>query len=223
MEEYLRELRKEFEAHRNEEYAKQQSAYMRYKFIFFGFNSTLRREIAKPFLDKNYLPDKAEFHPIIQALWEMPQRDYQMFALDFMKRYVRKIEESDMEIFEYTITHKSWWDTVDFIAATMLGAYFKKFPELRQQYVDKWLSSGDIWLQRSALLFQLKYKEEFDTSLLTYTIKPLLGSKEFFINKAIGWMLRQYGKSNPDWVINYVKETPELANLSKREALKHLG
>lgn len=117
------------------------------------------------------------------------------------------------------ITHQSWWDTVDFIATKLLGAYFKTYPEEKEKYVNKWLKSNNIWLQRSALLFQLKYKTDLDTVLLSCTITSLLGSKEFFINKAIGWVLREYSKSNPEWVIDFVNEN-HLTALSKREALR---
>jgi 3-methyladenine DNA glycosylase AlkD len=76
-----------------------------------------------------------------------------------------------------------------------------------------------MWLQRSAILFQLNYKDKTDTDLLTYIINPLSGSKEFFINKAIGWALRNYGKTNPDWVIEFTERTT-LSSLSLREALR---
>jgi len=101
----------------------------------------------------------------------------------------------------------------------LMGDYFKMYPEQIKKYVDKWLASGNMWLQRSALLFQLKYKKDLDEELMAYTINNLLGSKEFFINKAIGWMLREYSRTNPDWVIEFADKT-ELNNLSKREALR---
>lgn len=90
---------------------------------------------------------------------------------------------------------------------------------MQKPKVEEWIASENMWLQRLALLFQLKYKDEVDTQLLQYVINELLGSKEFFINKAIGWSLRQYSKFNPDWVVEFVAKTP-LENLSKREALK---
>lgn len=119
------------------------------------------------------------------------------------------------------VTHKSWWDTVDYISIKLMGAYFKKFPEQRELYVKKWLASENIWLQRSALLFQLKYKENLDTTILSNAINYLVGSKEFFINKAIGWVLREYSRTNPKWVVDFVEKT-NLNSLSRREALSLL-
>ena len=97
--------------------------------------------------------------------------------------------------------------------------YFKLYPEQRQIYVKNWLASGNFWLQRSAILFQLKYKDQVDTEMLSHVITSLLGSKEFFINKAIGWMLREYSKTNPSWVVNFA-ERHKLEKLSQKEALK---
>jgi 3-methyladenine DNA glycosylase AlkD len=118
------------------------------------------------------------------------------------------------------VTNKSWWDTVDFIAVKLIGNYFKVFPELKEDYINKWIASENIWLQRSALLFQLKYKKDLDPKLMAYTIKQLLGSKEFSVNKAIGWVLREYGRTNPNWVLDFVNTTSTISNLSKKEALR---
>lgn len=143
-----------------------------------------------------------------------------MFGQELVNKYSKQLAKEDIALLEYMVTHKSWWDTVDYIAASTMGTYFKLYPGLRKKYVKKWLTSDHMWLQRSALLFQLKYKDELDNELLSYAIKQLLGSKEFFINKAIGWILRQYSRVNPKWVKDFVRDNPTLANLSKREALR---
>ena len=80
-------------------------------------------------------------------------------------------------------------------------------------------ASGNIWLQRTAILFQLKYKQETDTTLLASTIRQLCHTDEFFLNKAIGWALREYGKTHPDWVLDFTEKTV-LHPLSRREGLR---
>jgi len=154
-------------------------------------------------------------------LWHKPQRDYHYFAQELLFKYHQHFEKKDITIFEFMAVHNSWWDTVDFIATKLMGTYFKKFPENRKIYVEKWLKSNNIWLQRSALLFQLKYKERLDTQVLAAAINSLIGSKEFFINKAIGWVLREYSRTNPQWVLDFVYNT-NLHSLSRREALRLL-
>ena len=219
MKDFLKTLKLEFESNKNPKIAKEQKAYMRNQFEFLGIKTPIRREIQKPFLVKEYLPPKEELSKLIKILWEKPEREFHLFGQELVFKYIKKFEKKDINLLEYMVVHKSWWDTVDFIAAKLMGVFFKKFPEERVICVDKWLKSGNIWLQRSALLFQLKYKQDTDTELLTSTINSLLGSKEFFINKAIGWVLREYSKTNPEWVESYVYQT-ELHSLSRKEALR---
>ncbi len=219
MNDFIKALEREFEKHANDKIARGQKAYMKNRFDFYGIKSPIRREIQKPFLMKKYLPPKSFLEEIVRTLWEKPQREYQYFSQELAFKYVNQPEKKDVELIEYMVTHKSWWDTVDFIAAKLAGAYFKNYPEQRELFVEKWLDSGNIWLQRTSLLFQLNYKDDLDKEMLSYVINALLGSKEFFINKAIGWILRQYGKTNPEWVIAFTNATP-LSNLSRKEALR---
>jgi 3-methyladenine DNA glycosylase AlkD len=216
---FIDTLKIAFEQHINTNIALEQKAYMRNQFEFYGLKAAERREIQKPFFNKQFLPDKSELNIIVKILWEKPQRDYQYFSQELTFKYVKQLEQKDIKLFEYMVTHKSWWDTIDFIAAKLMAAYFKTFPEQKVKYVQKWLKSNNMWLQRSALLFQLKYKKELDTELLSFSINALLGSKEFFINKAIGWILREYSKTNPKWVLEFVNKTA-LNSLSKKEALR---
>lgn len=221
MKEFIPLLTSEFKNQENPKIALEQKAYMRNKFEFFGLKAPVRREIQKPFLAKEYVPNKSELHALVKDLWLKEQRDFQLFAQELVFKYVNKLEKKDIELFEFMITTKSWWDTVDFIAYKLVGAYFKMYPEEIETIINKWLASKNIWLQRTALLFQLKYKKELDTRILSYCINSLLGSNEFFINKAIGWVLREYSSTNPNWVIAFVDET-KLHSLSRREALRLL-
>jgi len=219
IEDFIETLALELQKNANVKIAIEQKAYMRNQFEYYGIKTPQRREIQKPFFVKQFLPKKREAVQIVKALWNKPHRDYQYIAQELMFKYSQQFEEKDMAILEFMVVNKSWWDTVDFIATKLMGAYFKTYPKKRKAFVTKWLKSNNIWLQRSALLFQLKYKEELDTRLLEYTIEPLLGSKEFFINKAIGWLLRDYSRVNPQWVLDYVHNTA-LNSLSSREALR---
>lgn len=225
MQTYLKTLQSEFESHANPKIAAEQKAYLRNQFEFFGIKTTHRRELYKPFLTKEFLPKKTQLSEIVKTLWQKPQREYHYFAQELAFKYKNELEKEDLELFEFMVLTNSWWDTVDFIAPKLIHQYFKSFPNERDFYIKKWLDSNNIWLQRSAILFQLKDKEKLDTDLLTFVIDFLTSSKtsskEFFINKAIGWILREYSKTNPKWVLDFVKNNElELSNLSKREALK---
>jgi len=219
MSDFIQFLEAEFRSQANPQVAAEQKAYLKGRFEFFGLKTPIRRDIQKPFLDKNYLPPKSELEPLVRELWAKPEREFHYFAQELTHKYTKQFEESDIDLFEFMAMHWSWWDTLDFIAPKLMGDYFKKYPQKRNLYIDKWLDSGNMWLQRACLIFQLKYKTELDTELLSRLIERLLGSKEFFINKAIGWMLRDYSRINPQWVIRFV-EMHELSNLSRKEALR---
>lgn len=221
MQTYLNTLQTEFQINGNPEYAAKQKAYLKNQFEHFGLSATERRAIQKPFMIKEFLPEKSELQDIVIAAWEKPERDFHYFAQELAFRYKKQLEEIDIQLFEYMITHKSWWDTVDFIASKLVNEYFINFPNQRDFYIDKWLTSDNIWLQRTTLYFQVKHKKQMDLVLLTKVIKSLASSEAFFVQKAIGTVLREYSRIDADWVVEFVN-TYELSKLSHREALRLL-
>ena len=216
---YINSLESEFQRNGNSVIAQEQKAYMRNQFDYYGIKAPERRVIQKLFLVKQNLPPKPDLATVVKVLWKKPQRDFQHFGQELTFKYVKQYRQSDIGLLEYMVTNKSWWDTVDFISVKLIGSYFRKYPKQRDHQIAAWMESENIWLQRSCLLFLLKYKQDLDKEFLSSVIKPLLGSKEFFINKAIGWVLREYSKTNSGWVIQYVDKTA-LESISKREALR---
>lgn len=152
----------------------------------------------------------------------MPEREFQNVALDMLERRVKKLDKSYIGLFETLITTKPWWDTIDPIASKLIGSFMLKYPELIEDYPEKWIASGDMWLQRTAILFQLKYKAKTNVPLLFRYIDNCSESREFFIQKAIGWALREYAKTDAAAVRRFVQER-RLAPLSRREALKGMA
>jgi 3-methyladenine DNA glycosylase AlkD len=216
---YLSPLIASFRKHHDPDAARWMAAYMKNKFAFLGIKTPLRIELFKTFLKENSLPQQAELHAVISALWDLPEREFQYVAVSLFDKFKKDYREDDISLTEKIIIEKSWWDTVDGIAAWIAGDYFRKFPEKIQPVTRRWMDSGNMWLQRSALLFQLRYKQHTNEDLLFGYIKELTSSPEFFIRKAIGWTLREYSKTNPGRVQQFVDQTP-MAGLSKKEALK---
>jgi 3-methyladenine DNA glycosylase AlkD len=145
----------------------------------------------------------------------------QYCAIELAAKYSKVWEMSFIEIIGFCIMNKSWWDSVDAIASLLSGPYFKKYPSKIKSVTGGWNRSDNIWLQRSSLLFQIKYRDTTDNALLSKYILRLSGSREFFIQKAIGWILREYAKTNPDWVKKFVAAN-NLKPLSVREALRNV-
>lgn len=197
-------------------------AYMKGHFDFFGIKSPKRRELQKQFLEVHGPP--IPFDPdVFRALWAANEREFQMFGLDLLRKQAKKAHENDLGLIEELIITKSWWDTVDGLSSWVCGPYFLKFPEKMRPVTDAWAISDNMWLRRASIIFQLGYKEKTDVKVLTDHIEKNLGSKEFFINKAIGWALREYAKTDPEFVRSYVgRMQTKLHPLSVREALKNL-
>lgn len=214
---YLIEL---FQQKANPKRAVSMKAYMRDKFDFFGVDATNRKEIERKIITD--LGKPVDTWPAeVKFLWNQPQRELQQVTQDISKRLKWYRKPDSIVLFEWMATHKSWWDTVDFIAANLMGPYFLEFPEKIDSITSRWNRSDDMWLIRCSIIFQLKYKEKVDLDLVYNYITPHLASKEFFIQKAIGWILREISKTNPDWVADLVDQH-ELKTVSKREAIKYL-
>ena len=218
---YLIPLVASLEQNANPIQAAPMKKYMRDQFEYLGIKGPQFKLLMKQHIAEHGLPPLAELDAIARELWSLPQREYQYTATSLIGRMENQLPSGFAKTFEYLIVHKSWWDTVDTLAGGTVGVHFRRFPAVREKTLAKWRKSDDFWLRRTCILFQLNYKEETDFDLLCNIIRENLGSTEFFINKAIGWSLRQYARTDPRAVKKFVKATP-LHPLSRREAMKHL-
>jgi len=196
--------------HREPDFAAWQEAYMRQKFSFFGVRQPIRKKIQRPFLQKATKEDTS-------VLWKKKEREYQYIAIDLLIRSA--LEQTDLKLLEWLITTKSWWDSVDLLATNVAGNFFVQFPNLVDETL-RWSTHENMWLRRSSLLFQLRYKEKTDEKRLFSYCERLAHEKEFFIQKAIGWALREYGKREPEKVEAFIK-THTFSPLTAREALRN--
>ena len=215
----VKKIKFDFEKAQNPDIAEGQKAYMKNLFPFLGIKAPVRDEIVKKHLKA--IPATLES---ALALWELEEREYQYASCMVLERYYKKatISQNDLSLIESLIQKKSWWDTVDWLAPKIAGLIFLKNLKLRS-ICDRWNESENMWLRRSSLICQLKWKEKTDHTRLFRYIDRLSHEKEFFIRKAIGWSLREYSKTNPKAVKNYVERQKEtLSPLSYREAIKHL-
>lgn len=197
-------------------------AYMKNRFSFYGIKAPLRKNITKEIVARHKTEVKNNAREIGLQLLQQKQREYHYVAMEILEKELRqKFTKADIALIETTITTDSWWDTVDFLAKYLLGNYLQQYPEEITAVISRFSDSDNMWLNRSALLFQLGYKTKTDAPLLFSLCHKHSGSSEFFIQKAIGWALREYAKTNPEAVRRFVSETM-LKPLSKREAIKNL-
>jgi 3-methyladenine DNA glycosylase AlkD len=219
---YVVPLKALFEQNANPAQAAPMKKYMRDQFEYLGIKTPQSLALQKELYSKNGLPEIAELDSILRDLWAFPQREFQYVALGLLGRCESKIPAKFIKTVEYLIVNKSWWDTVDSLAGGTVGVHFLRFPDVREKYLAKWRASDNFWLRRTTILFQLGYKQKTDFEFLCDIIRENLGSNEFFINKAIGWALRQYARTDPNAVKKFVNATKDLSPLSRREAMKHL-
>lgn len=226
----------EIRQHKNEENAEKQAAYLRHQFEFIGLKTPERRLLAKDFL-KEKKADKQIDWELVFEFWNLPEREFQYLALDYLHQMKKWFIFDDMEKIKKLIVSKSWWDTVDaldeLVGHLLLTGRKQATENDSTAYeqvktlVKEWAQAENFWIRRIAIDCQLSFKNQTDLELLSYNIeKNLLGSSfadEFFITKAIGWALRDLAKTNSAWVIKFIEEHEnKMAKLSIREASKHL-
>ena len=210
-----------FKEIQNQENAFAMSKYMKNNFSFFGIKTEERRHHFKAILKENQIEVAANARSIVLLLLKKPEREFHYCAIEIAIKELRgNYKKEDIQFIEQLITTHSWWDSVDTLAKYVLGAYLMAFPAEIDAVIHRLSHSENMWLNRSALLFQLGYKEKTDFNLLQKICEKHQTSKAFFIQKAIGWALREYAKTNPDLVRDFVL-TSNLKPLSKKEALKN--
>ena len=216
----LLDLITDLEENRNELLAESMSKYMQDKFRFLGVRGATRTEIYK-----KYFPDARKTKTIdwdfVESCWNKEEREFQYVVVYYLKAMQKFLKREDISRLKYLIVTKSWWDTVDLLAK-VVGSLVIRI-EGYDQIMLEWSKDSNIWLRRVAILYQLSLKDKVDEIILDNILVNNLGDSEFFINKAIGWALRNYSKFNPEWVREFIEKNKNgIANLSLREASKYL-
>lgn len=216
----LLDLITDFEENSNELLAESMSKYMQDKFRFLGVRGATRTEIYK-----KYFPDARKTKTIdwnfVENCWNKEEREFQYVVVYYLKAMQKFLKREDISRLKYLIVTKSWWDTVDLLAK-VVGSLVIRI-EGYNQIMLEWSKDSNIWLKRVAILYQLSLKEKVDKQVLERILVNNLGDNEFFINKAVGWALRDYSKFNPEWVREFIEKNKNgMANLSIREASKYL-
>jgi len=197
-------------------------AYMRDAFPFLGIKSPHRRLVSRQVLTGLPRPTEDDLRSVALNCWQLPEREYQYFAVDWLSRHAAVCTPGFLVTAETLITTKSWWDTVDALAAHVVGAIVARHPTTVST-MDSWILEENIWLVRTAILYQLKYKEDTDAVRLFRYCATQAGHPDFFVRKAIGWALREYARTDAAAVRRFVQANTTLSGLSVREALKHAG
>ncbi|NNE71294.1 MAG: DNA alkylation repair protein [Rhodothermales bacterium] len=195
--------------------------YMKSEQPFYGIKSPLRRRLIRAALKDHPIESREDFEEVVRALWAGEYRDEQYAALDIAESSRAYRGPQWWDLYEELLPEATWWDTLDWIAARLLGPILLQEPSRRAD-AAAWIAHPSVWMRRASLLVHLKHRDQTNVDDLAEAIETVQHEKSFWIRKAIGWVLRSYAETDPDWVIRFVKEHPELSGLSKREALRKI-
>lgn len=208
--------------------APEMQAYMKSAMPYYGVFTPGQRKLFRAVFAAHPLPDRAAWLATVRALWdEATHREerYAAIALTGAKEYAHW-QGPDLVpgLYRDLIVDGAWWDYVDDIATHRVGPLLHAAPEPVTPVMRDWSAGSDPWLRRSAIICQVGRKSGTDTELLALAIDRAAGERDFFLRKAIGWALREYAKTDPDWVRGFLADRAgRLSPLSVRVALTHLG
>ena len=213
------EIFNEFYANADPAQAEPMAAYMKNVCPFLGIPKPKRTALSKEFLRQSKKVITVDW-AFVGKCWSL-EREFQYLALEYIRVLAHLLSEDDIPKLRELAVTKSWWDTIDCLDR-IVGSVALSHPVINDTLLA-WSTDDNFWLRRLVIDHQLLRKEQTNTMLLEKILVNNLGQKEFFVNKAIGWSLREYSKTNPDWVRRFIAEHKAgLASLSVREASKYI-
>lgn len=219
---FLDDITKALEEKKDANHAERVSAYMRNQFQYLGVKKPVIADVQKNIFRKHAIKSRSTLEEILLELWAQEHREYKYVAMDLAKFHKKLWEPSILNTFKHMLCTSSWWDTVDDISEHLVGDLVKKYQSLEDE-VAGWINHDYMWLRRTAIIYQLFWKKETNEKILFNNCKVVMHEKEFFIRKAIGWALRQYSKTNPTAVREFIDQHRlSLSGLSIREGSKYL-
>lgn len=205
---------------KDEAKARSMAAYMKHLFPFSGINAPVRKQLTRPYLKASRTLSADELFALVTTYYQKEEREYQYFAIDLAVAHAARLSYTELLRYQPLVSEKAWWDSVDAwckLFSVWSLHHMDAFPELFAHFDQQ----PDFWQRRIALTMQLPFKEKTNPLLLEKAILFDQYTDEFFIQKAIGWALRQYSKTNPAWVQTFMN-THTLSSLAKREGGKYL-
>lgn len=218
----INELIKLFEANKNSEKAAKMKAYLRNQFEFLGISKPIRVDLEKEFLNSYKEADMDTILDVSLELCNLKYREYMYTSQQLLLKRVKDLTIDDVDKMMNLTLINSWWENTDGYMA-IIKKWLKYYPEHIESFVGKYYNKENFWLRRMAIIAQLTLKEQTNFSVLEKAIIYNFDDEEFFIQKAIGWALRDYSKYDKETVKNFIANNKDkMSKLSLREASKYL-
>jgi 3-methyladenine DNA glycosylase AlkD len=222
----LQQLRTELTRVADVAKAPRMQAYMKSAMPYHGVPSPTLKVVARALFADLALPSMEVWRRHVLGLWRGAGFREERYAALMLAgdRRARAFQAPDLlPLYEELIVTGAWWDYVDEVASDRIGPILLAHPAEMAPAMRSWSQSNDLWKRRASIISQLRFKGRTDPGLLYDCIGPSIGSREFFLRKAIGWALREYAKTDPEAVRRYVSDhEAELSGLSRREALRQI-
>ncbi|MCM0582066.1 DNA alkylation repair protein [Weissella diestrammenae] len=196
--------------------------YMKGNFRFLGVKTPERRTLSKPLLKASRSWSEALILEQVNGYWQRPEREYQLIAMDILVHNYRRLGAQTLDEISQFVDDHPWWDSIDTLRK-IIGLILRHQPEIWAYWSQYYLTHDSFWGRRIAITLQLQFKEKTDLVYLSTAIENDIQTDEFFIQKAIGWALREYAKTDAQWVTTFIAQHPLLSNLAVREATKNLS
>jgi 3-methyladenine DNA glycosylase AlkD len=206
--------------------AEKQQAYMKSAMPYYGLPAPRLKTVLRPLLS-GWAPDsRGQWEATILALWDEATHREERYAAIAVARYRPArpwLEPGSMELWRHLVVTGAWWDVVDEVATHLVGDVLLLHRAETTPVLRAWATDDDLWIRRTAVISQVGHQGEVDPSLLRHAVEANVADSTFWLRKAIGWALRDYARTDPDWVRTEVSRLGDrLSGLSRREATKHL-
>ncbi len=216
-------VREAFAKAANPEYAVQMQKYMKSEMLYYGIKSAEQRQITRDIFKQHPIKRFDEYLFVIKQLWDGKFREERYAAIRLACRYKKYPVMEALPLYRTMIQTGAWWDYVDGIAIDLIGKLLNDNPEQVKPILNEWIVDEDLWIRRSAILAQLRFKEKTDEEMRYGFCRKCLHEKVFWIRKAIGWVLREYSKTAPDSVRSFVNQhRDEMSGVTLREVEKYI-
>jgi 3-methyladenine DNA glycosylase AlkD len=199
--------------------------YMKSDMPFRGVQKPARAQLAARLFANRPVSDVDTWVATVLELWhgaEYREERYIALELTGYRRYALWQDPSRLPLYEELIVTGAWWDFVDEVASRRIGPLVRSHASEVAPIMREWSRDADRWKRRASIICQLGAKRSTDVGLLTHCIEANVDDPDFFVRKGIGWALREFAKTEPEWVRAFVDADPRLSPLSRREATKHL-
>jgi len=225
-EQLLSAVRTRLAAAGDPERAAGQQRYMKSAMPYRGLRAPEVAALCRDVFAEHLLPDRSSWERAVRTLWDeaaFREERYAAIALTGHRAYASYQDPETLPLYEHMIVTGAWWDYVDEIAIRRVGPILRSSPGVVAPMLRGWSTDENMWRRRTSIIAQVGSKSDTDLELLSDCLAPNLGDREFFVAKAIGWALREYAKTDPDWVRRYLADhRTDMSGLSRREAGKHL-